>query len=110
MPAQSRDDQEQNLLAQLYRKLQSKETKSPVLLKRLIGLLAHIHDTPTKPKVRGAKQRDRKRAAASLIHRLREEKNGATFIFQQNRGRGARPSSNSISSILAWLTWGTHAT
>ena len=73
LPMRTRDDKIQSSLAWRLSKLQNKKNKSAILQNRLEELLETSHKTPTKSAARGAKQRDRKRAASSLLAQLRED-------------------------------------
>jgi len=73
MPMQSRDDQDQLLLARRLNRLQQKKNKSPVLQKRLEELFAGFHRTPTKATARGAMHKLRKSQAHDMLSRLHDE-------------------------------------
>jgi len=73
MPMQRKDDKEQTLFAFKLDKIMRKDPKSQMLQTRLAQLLENAHQTPTKACQRGAKQRDRGRAAPAFLQRVTEE-------------------------------------
>ena len=87
----ARADKEQLALAKRLDRLRKKESKSPMLQKRLDELTAKAHQTPTKAAARGAKQRDRKRAASSLLSRLRKEHEDWCDIHFPSQPQSRRP-------------------
>ena len=73
LPVHSKDDVEQNTLAQRLRRLQAKDKKSPMLQKRLVELSSTVLDTPTKKKARGAVYKLRKQKVAELVENVVKE-------------------------------------
>ena len=72
-PIRIKTDAFQSLLAQKLRRLSLLEPTPPRLQKLLNDFRHKVQATPTKARSRGAKQRDRTRAASTLLQLLEEE-------------------------------------
>ena len=94
LPAQARNDATQRSLAMKLKRLEGKASKEPMLGAQLAELKSNVHNSPTKPAARGAKQKAKCRAADDLFQRLREEHEewcGLHFPSQERSKRQPEP-------------------